>query len=129
MCDYGRFYARVVTGRTKVPRELPAINTVDLVCDGRYVRIDDDRYAVNGEPIEPPAAPLPPRESCVQHLIDCIVNDGEPQTGVRNGFAGAEIVTAAYQSAQSGGFVELPLKNEDHPLISATDQIIDGLLD
>lgn len=128
-CDYGTFSARVVTGRTKVLRELPVVNTIDLVCDGRYVRIDDNDYTVNGAPVALPAPPLPPRESTVQHLIDCIIHDRVPLTGVHNGLAVAEIVTAAYQSAQSGGFVELPLCDENHPLILATEQTIDGLLD
>ena len=129
VCDYGSFSTRTVTGRTKVPRELPVVNTVDLVCDGRYVRIDNDDYTVNGAHLTLPAAPLPPRESTVQHLIDCIVHDRVPQSGVDNGLAVAEIVTAAYQSAQSGDFVALPLADEKHPLIGAEDQVIDGLLD
>lgn len=127
--DYGNFSTRTVTGRTKVARELPVINTIDLVCDGRYVRIDNDDYTINGEHLDVPAAPLPPRESTVQHLIDCIVHDRAPQSGVHNGLAVAEIVTAAYQSAQSGGFITLPLVDELHPLISTIDQTIDGLLD
>ena len=90
--------------------------------------------AVQGQPplavtVTLPAAPLPPRESTVQHLIDCIVHDRVPQSGVHNGLAVAEIVTAAYQSAQSGDFVALPLADEKHPLIGAEDQVIDGLLD
>ena len=128
-CDYGSFSTRTVTGRTKVPRELPAVNTVDLVCEGRYVRIDNDDYTVNGERVAVPAAPLPPRDSTVQHLIDCITYDRAPQSGVHNGLAVAEIVTAAYQSAQCGDYVTLPLTDEKHPLISAADQTIDGFLD
>ena len=76
-----------------------------------------------------PAAPLPPRDSTVQHLIDCITYDRAPQSGVHNGLAVAEIVTAAYQSAQCGDYVTLPLADEKHPLISAADQTIDGFLD
>lgn len=129
LCDYGTFSALVVTGRSKVRKELPAVNALDVACEGRWVRVDDDLYTVNGERVEVPSASLPPRESCVQHLIDCILHDAEPETGVHNGLAVAEIVTAAYQSAQSGGFIELPLKDENHPLISPDEQVIDGLLD
>jgi predicted dehydrogenase len=129
LCDYETFSARIVTGRNKVRHELPAINTVDVLCEGRWVRVDHDRYSVNGEPVAVPAAPLLPRESCVQHLIDCIVQDSEPVTGVHTGLAVAEIVTAAYQSARSGRFVDLPLTDENHPLLGPDEQIVDGLLD
>jgi predicted dehydrogenase len=129
LCDYGTFSALVVTGRNKVRKEIPAVNALHVACEGRWIRVDDDRYTINGDAVEVPSAPLPPRESCVQHLIDCIVHNAEPRTGVLNGLAVAEIVTAAYQSARSGGFVELPLKDENHPLISPDEQVIDGLLD
>jgi hypothetical protein len=41
----------------------------------------------------------------------------------------AEITTAAYQSAQSSDCVSLPLGDENHLLIAADEQVIDGLLD
>ena len=41
----------------------------------------------------------------------------------------AEITTAGYQSAESGGFVALPLEDENHPMIDADEQVIDGYLD
>ena len=129
LCDYETFSALVVTGRNKVRKELPAVNSVDMVCEGRWIRVEDERYTINGETVDVRCAPLPPRESCVQHLIDCIRDDTEPRTGVQNGLAVAEIVTAAYQSARSGGFVELPLKDENHPLLGHDEQVIDGLLD
>lgn len=131
LCDYGGFSALLVTGRNRVPREGPMVNAVDLTGEGRWVRVELQRatYAVNGQPVEIPPAPLPSAAACVQHLIDCIVNNTEPQTGLQNGLAVTGIVTAAYQSAQSGGFVDLPLKDENHPLIAPDEQVIDGLLD
>jgi hypothetical protein len=49
--------------------------------------------------------------------------------GAGNWLAVAEITTAAYQSACSGVWVTLPLADENHPLIAADEQVIDGLLD
>ncbi|OGG52986.1 MAG: hypothetical protein A3F84_19250 [Candidatus Handelsmanbacteria bacterium RIFCSPLOWO2_12_FULL_64_10] len=129
LCDYGTFSALIVTGRSKVQKEVPAVNTVDVACEGRWVRVDGAAYTVNGDPAQVPPAPLPPGPACVQHLIDCILNDAAPQTGLQNGLAVTEIVTAAYQSAQSGDFVDLPLKDENHPLIAPDEQVIEGLLD
>ena len=128
-CDYGTFSARIVTGRNKVPREQPTVNAVDLLCEGSWVRVEEDAYSVNGKAVAIAAQPLSPREGCIQNLIDCIASGAEPLTGAATGLAVAEITTAAYQSAQSGDWVSLPLADENHPLIAADEQVIDGLLD
>ncbi|MSS71831.1 MAG: Gfo/Idh/MocA family oxidoreductase [Candidatus Latescibacteria bacterium] len=131
LCDYEGFSALLVTGRNKVPKEGPMVNAVDVTSEGRWVRVELQRgsYTVNGQPVDLPPAPVSSSAACVQHLIDCIVNDAAPQTGLQNGLAVTEIVTAAYQSAQTGGFIDLPLKDENHPLIAPDEQVIDGLLD
>jgi predicted dehydrogenase len=129
LCDYGTFSALIVTGRSKVRKEVAAVNAIDVACEGRWVRVDGSAYAVNGDPVQVPPAPLPPGPACVQHLIDCILSGAEPQTGLPNGLAVTEIVTAGYQSARSGDFIDLPLKDENHPLISSNEQVIDGFLD
>ena len=128
-CEYNGFTATIVTGRNRLPVEKPVVNAVDVTCEGRWVRVDGGTYAINGEPVEVEEAPLPPGEACVQHLIDCIVNDEEPQTGVSNGLAVAEMTTAGYQSAASGAFVDLPLKDENHPMIDPEAQVLDRLLE
>ena len=65
----------------------------------------------------------------MQHLIDCIQKDMEPESGLANGLAVAQITTAGYQSAACGRFVDLPLKDDTHPMIDAGEQVIDGYLD
>lgn len=130
-CDYGTFSAFVITGRSKVRKGMPEgiVNTVNVACEAGRIAVDGPSYAVNGKTIEIPSAALPPQPSCVQHLIDCIVNDAEPLSGVQGGLTVAEIVTAGYQSAKSDRFVELPLDDENHPLIRPDQQMIDGFLD
>ena len=131
LCDYGDFSALLVTGRNKIPKEGPMVNAVDLTGEGYWIRVELQRasYTVNGQPVDFPPAPMSSSAACVQHLIDCITRDAAPETGLHNGLAVTEIVTAAYQSAQSGGFIDLPLKDENHPLIAPDEQVIDGLLD
>ena len=41
----------------------------------------------------------------------------------------AELTTAGYQSAASGQFIDLPLQDERHPMISDDEQVVDGFLD
>jgi hypothetical protein len=55
--------------------------------------------------------------------------DKPPISSARDGLAVAQVTTAAYQSAVCGDFVDLPLSDENHPLIDANDQLIDRLLD
>ena len=130
-CEYEGFTATIVTGRNRVQEEQPVVNAVDAVCEGRWVRVDAQKAtcAINGEAVEIPGAPLSPGSSCIQHLIDCIRDDVEPETGISNGLAVAEITTAAYQSVASGGFVTLPLVDEMHPMLGPDEQVVDTLLD
>ncbi len=131
LCEYEGFTATIVTGRNKVSEETPAVNTVDVACEGRWVRVDAQgpQYTINGEPVEVAPAPLASAESCVQDLINCILNDAEPKSGVRNGLAVLEMTTAGYQSAAAGEFVDLPLQDENHPMIDPEEQVVDILLD
>lgn len=128
-CEYSDFTATIVTGRNRLPIEKPQINSVDVTCRGKYVRVDRSKYTINGEPVVVPELPFPSDEACVQHLIDCILNDEDPKTGVSNGLAVAEITTAGYQSAVSREFVNLPLENENHPMIDPELQVVDHFLD
>ncbi len=128
-CEYDGFSAHVITGRNKVSGDIPNVNTVDLVARGQWIHVETARYAVNGEELAMPPSRQQPREECVQHFIDCILNDSAPVSGVATGLAVAEIVTAAYQSARSGQFVDLPLKDERHPLIRPEDHVVTRMLD
>ncbi len=131
LCEYDGFAATIVTGRGKVREEQPAVNTIEMICEGEWIRIDaqENTYLANGRAVGVPDLPLPPAESCVQHLFDCIESDSEPESGLENGLAVAEITTAGYQSAASGQFVQLPLQDENHPMIDVDEQVIDGYLD
>ncbi|MDA0747188.1 MAG: Gfo/Idh/MocA family oxidoreductase [bacterium] len=129
VCEYEGFVATVVTGRSKVKQVAPSLNILDLVCEGVWVHADAETCQHNGEPVEVPQPRLGHSESCVQELIDCIEQDREPVMGLSDGLAVAQITTACYQSSERGTFVDLPLKDDKHPLIPKTDQVIDGLLD
>ncbi len=129
VCDYGELVATLVTGRNKLEEEGPPANAVDVTAQGRWIHAEPDKMLVNGVPSDLPASPLPQSEACVQELIDCIEEDREPVMGVTDGLAVAEMTTAAYQSAQTGEFVTLPLENANHPMIDADKQVIEGFLD
>lgn len=128
-CEYEGFAATIVTGRNKVSEETSPVNTVEATCQGRWMRTDGDAYAINGAPVEIPPAALSPSAACVQHLIECVVTDSQPEVGLPSGLAVAELTTAGYQSAATGNFVTLPLEDETHPLIGSDEQVIDTLLD
>ena len=128
-CEYDGFTATILTGRNKVAGERTVVNAVDVMGEGRWVRVDGDSCTINGQPVAVASVVLTPSEACVQHLIDCIVGDLEPDTGVDNGLAVAEMTTAGYQSVASGGFVSLPLEDLRHPLIPPNEQVVDGFLD
>ncbi len=128
-CEYEGFSATITTGRNKASESDMACSALDVTCEGNWIHLQGNTYQVNGEEIEIPAPVFSGNEGCIQHLVDCITNDLEPITGVNNGLAVAEITTAGYQSASTGEFVSLPLKDENHPMIAADEQIIDELLD
>ena len=102
---------------------------INVTGNGVAAQVTRKSMVVNGESVavEPPAERM--LVPCVQHLLDCIEQDVEPITGVHNGLAVMQIKMAAYQSAQSRQIVELPLKDVNHPLIDASEQTLDILLD
>ena len=130
LCEYDGFTATIVTGRNKVTEEgMAAANSLEVVCQGEHMRVEGDLFTINGVPTPVAPTDYPGADGCVGHLIDCIERDEVPLTGIENGVAVAELTTAAYQSAQSGAFVDLPLRDERHPQIADDEQLIDGLLD
>jgi UDP-N-acetyl-2-amino-2-deoxyglucuronate dehydrogenase len=128
--EYESLAATIVTGRNKIQgKEGPSVNAVDVTAQGCWMRAELDSAFLNGEPVELEAPDLGISESCVQELIDCIEEDRAPVMGVADGLGVAQITTAAYQSAKSGEFVDLPLEDENHPGIAPEEQVIDGYLD
>ena len=129
LCEYDGFTATVIAGRNSAAEGSPLVNMLDLNADGTWVHLDGDSIDVNGKPIDVPETALAPSEACVQDLIDAVLNDSEPSAGLLTGLAVAELTTAGYLSAASGKAVDLPLRDDRHPLIDEDEQTIDGYLD
>jgi predicted dehydrogenase len=129
VCGYDGFTASVIAGRNRGRDASPMVNMLDLNAEEVWMHLDGDSVSVNGRPIDVPPVVMSPSEACVQDLIGAIEEDREPSAGLLTGLAVAEITTAAYQSAGVGRAVDLPLRDERHPLISEDEQVIDGFLD
>ncbi|MDA0711313.1 MAG: Gfo/Idh/MocA family oxidoreductase, partial [bacterium] len=128
-CEYEGMVATLTLGRSRSRGKSAEADAITLTGNGVSVSATRNAIVVNGEPIpiaEPAKTMVAP---CVQHLIDAIEQDLDPLTGIHNGLAVIQIKTAAYQSAQSGQMVTLPLTNPEHPLISPDEQTLDSLLD
>ena len=127
--EYEGLTAHIVTGRNRIKGEDPGpVNIVDVWCEGRHVQATPRSLTVNGERVAAEAG-TEDGAGCVQHFIECIELDTTPISCVGDGLALAEITTAGYQSAASGRFVDLPLADERHPMLSDDEQIIEGFLD
>ena len=121
LCEYDGFTATMTTGRNTARGQDFGCQTLDVTCEATWIQADREGLKVNGEAIDVPQSALGASEACVQHLVDCIAEDKAPETGIYNGLAVAELTTAAYQSAQTGEFVNLPLEDETHPMIDADE--------
>ncbi len=129
VCDYDGFTATVITGRNRGRDASPMVNMLDLNAEETWLHLDSDSVSVNGRPIDVPPIVMPSGEACVQDLIGAIEEDREPAAGLLTGLAVAEITTAGYQSVAAGQPVDLPLRDDRHPLIGDDEQVIDGYLD
>lgn len=128
-CEYDEMVATLTLGRSKTRDTGVEADAILVTGNGIAAQVTRKSMVINNEPIPitpPPEVMLFP---CVQHLLDCIAQDLDPLTGVHNGLAVMQIKMAAYQSAQSRQIVELPLKDINHPLIDASEQTLDILLD
>ena len=65
-------------------------------------------------PICPPRHPNN-YERMWEHFYDCILNDKEPLTKGQDGARAVEVMCAVFKSMETGGWVELPLKEEVIP--------------
>lgn len=128
-CDYDGFTATLTVGRSKARAQDAMFDCVDVTGEGAYVHLSRQGYTVNGQDVDLPEVEVAGSAGCVNDLIDCIENDRPPMSSARDGLAVAQLTTAAYQSSVSGDFVDLPLKDESHPLIDANDQVITRFLD
>jgi predicted dehydrogenase len=128
-CDYDGFSATLTVGRSNAREQDAMYDCVDVTGEGVWVRLSRGGYTVNGQDIDLPDVQVTGTAGCVNHLIECIENDKPSQSSAREGLAVAQATTAAYQSAVSGEFVDLPLRDENHPAIDVNDQVIDRLLD
>jgi len=128
-CEYDEMVATLTLGRSQAKGTGVEADAINVTGNGVAAQVTRKSMVVNGESVavEPPAERM--LVPCVQHLLDCIEQDLEPITGVHNGLAVMQIKMAAYQSAQSRKIVELPLQDVNHPLIDASEQTLDILLD
>ena len=51
----------------------------------------------------------------MEHFFDCIINDREPLTSGEDGARAVEVMCAVHKSMETGGWVDLPLKEEIVP--------------
>jgi len=65
-------------------------------------------------PIYPPKEPNN-YQHLWRHFIDCIINDKEPLTKGEDGARVVEVICAVFKSMETGGWVDLPLKEEVIP--------------
>ena len=129
MCEYDCFVATVVVGRNRVPSEGNAVDSIDLWCKGIHARATVDTLHENGQSMDIEIPQLVAAAACVQNLIDAIEKDTPLESSIPDGVAATEITTAGYQSAASRSFVNLPLEDDRHPMISDDNQIVEGYLD
>lgn len=128
--EYESLTVNLVTGRNRITEgESGAVNFVDVWCKGSHVHATPTSMTENGKDVLLPSTKLSGAEACVDDLINAIENDRDPKIGVKEGLVIAEVTTAAYQSAAIGQFIDLPLADERHPMISDDQQTVDGVLD
>jgi predicted dehydrogenase len=84
--------------------------------DGIKIYSDDQPtwLSGSGEVLLRPKAkmPGPPPgglQAAVAHLVDCIVNDREPETSGVDARKSLELAIAAYRAAETGQTIKLPL--------------------
>jgi predicted dehydrogenase len=65
-------------------------------------------------PICPPRHPNNYERMCA-HFHDCIINDKEPLVSGDDGARSIEVMCAVFKSMETGGWVDLPLKEEVIP--------------
>lgn len=129
LCEYDEFTASAVTGRNRFSEENSVTSSIDVWCEGAYLHASPKGLSENGNPVDVPIIEATGGLGCVQNLIDAISGVEEIESGPLDGLAIAELTTAGYQSAASGQFIDLPLQDERHPMISEDEQVVDGFLD
>jgi predicted dehydrogenase len=129
VCEYEHLMATVVVGRNRVSEEGNAIDSIDLWCKGVHARATVQALHENERMVDIEMPELTGAAACVQNLIDAIVDDAPLESTIADGVAATAITTAGYQSAANRSFIDLPLLDDRHPMISDNAQTIDGYLD
>ncbi len=76
--------------------------------------IIDETVRKRWVPICPPRHPSN-YERMTAHYLDCIINDKEPRVSGEDGARAVEVMCAVWKSMETGGWVDLPLKEEIVP--------------
>jgi len=119
--DYGDFYAMLSVGKQKLIGEpIKGNNSFSLLFEHTNIFIDpySETLTINGTPVDFQAYLSDyMTESSIAQLLRCIETDEEPESNVRTGAMGVEVLMAAYRSIVEGGeIVSLPLQEQSNPL-------------
>ncbi|MBA7602664.1 D-apiose dehydrogenase [subsurface metagenome] len=90
-----------------------------IIRDYRYPQLFWAEDLVN-RPVSKRWVPIyPPRESnyarMIKHFVGCILEDKEPRVTGEDGAKAVEVMCAVFKSMETGGWVDLPLKEEVVP--------------
>jgi predicted dehydrogenase len=90
-----------------------------IIRDYRYPQLFWAEDLVN-RPVSKRWVPIyPPRESnyarMIKHFVGCILEDKEPRVTGEDGAKAVEVMCAVFESMETGGWVDLPLKEEVVP--------------
>lgn len=112
--DYGDFYAMLSVGKQKLIDEpMKGNNSLSFLFEHNNIFIDpySETLMINGIPMNfQEYLSGYECESSLDQLLRCIETDAEPESSVRIGAMGVEVLMAAYQSiANNGQIVSLPL--------------------
>jgi predicted dehydrogenase len=119
--DYGDFYAMLSVGKQKLIDEpIKGNNSLSLLFEHTNVFVDpySETLIINGisKEFRDYLAGYE-SESSIDQLLRCIEAGEEPESNVRIGAMGVEVLMAAYRSIVNyGRIVFLPLKEQQNPL-------------
>ena len=119
--DYGDFYAMLSVGKQKLIDEpIKGNNSLSLLFEHTNIFIDpySETLMISGISKEfQEYLSDYKNESSIEQLLRCIETGEEPESNVRIGAMGVEVLMAAYRSIiDHGRIVSLPLKEQQNPL-------------
>ena len=119
VCDYGPFYAVLAVGKQQLAADRRHSSCLHLLTEHENVLVDGYAQLVtrNSVPVSFEDYLAGGRvESPLEQLLRCIETDAEPESSVRVGADGVEVLMAAYASAVRGQPVVLPFEADHNPL-------------